>query len=77
MRVAPGGFTVVGGETARYSRKDGERGETRQRERERGRKQEVGDINRRVEREKDATVMEWQNERRWKREEDRKKQRRG
>lgn len=76
MRVAPGGFTVVGGETARYSRKDG-KGVKRDRERERGRKQEVGDINRRVEREKDATVMEWQNERRWEREEDRKKQRRG
>ena len=71
MRVAPGGFTVVEGETARYSRKD-RKGVKRDRERERereggrerGRKQEVGDINRRVEREKDATVMEWQNERR-------------
>ena len=40
MRVAPGGFTVVEGETARYSRKDG-KGVKRDREREReGEKEE-------------------------------------
>ena len=39
MRVAPGGFTVVEGETARYSRKDG-KGVKRDRERERERERE-------------------------------------
>lgn len=33
MRVAPGGFTVVGGETARYCRKDGKGRNETERER--------------------------------------------